>query len=423
MVLNGRCRLGVMLFLCMTSMSWAVENTQRLPEPLTLDAALAIAADQNPSVILAQVRSQQANAQLISLASAEGIKMNFTGGLARREFNGRDEEFNNAYLTLQKQLFDFNRSALAQTAALTKMQADQALERLAVSEYRQSVIRAFYDVLVADATYAVENEQLAIEYVSLDHAKEELAVGKKSELDIAVLDTPYQRTLVRRSSAESQQRITRAALAELLGFPNRLPETLLKPLQADLLKRKVDDPKVLQVKALENNPELKAAELMIEAAELALQSTEKMNLPRIDAIGRAGWHSQVETQYEGRWRADLAISMPILDGGYKDAEVNKAKAELHKQRALRLALERQTRQAVLETVLSLERLKGREAQVKVAGDFAERYLDKSRAEYQFERKTDLGDALVRVTRSELEMIQLQRDRAILWDSLAKLLGE
>lgn len=403
---------------------WATSAAQqRLPEPLTLDAALAIAAEQDPRVMLAVAKSQQADAQLAALSSVDSFKMQFTGGLVRREFNGREEDFNNAYVTLQKQLYDFNRTELAQSAAQTKLQAEQTLERLAISDYRQSVINAFYDVLLADAAYAVENEQLAIEYVALDNAKEELVVGKLSELDIAALDEPYQRTLVRRAIAESQQRNTRAALAELLGFANKLPETLVVPKQAELAKRKLDDPKLLQVKALDNNPELKAAQLMIEAAELDLQSTEKLNLPRIDAIGRAGWHSQVETLYEGRWRADLAISMPIFDGGYKDAQVNKAKAELAKQRALRLALERQTRQAVLETALAIERLKTRETQVKVAGDFAERYLDKSRTEYQFERKTDLGDSLVKVTRAEYEVLQLQRDRAVLWDSLAKLLGE
>ncbi len=396
---------------------------QRLPEPLTLEAALSIAAEQDPRVMLAQAKSQQANAQLAALSSIDSFKVKFDGGLVRREFNGREEDFNNAYLTLQKQLYDFNRTSLAQSAAQTQLQAELALERLAVSDYRQSVIQAFYDVLLADAAYTVENEQLAIEYVDLDHAKEELAVGKLSELDVAALDEPYQRTLVRRALAESQQRNTRAALADLLGFPNKLPETLVPPKQTDLLKRKLEDPKVLQSKALENNPELKAAQLMIEAAELALQSAEKMNMPRIDAIGRAGWHSQVETLYEGRWRADLAVSMPIFDGGLKDAQVDKAKAELNKQRAMRLSLERQTRQAVLETALAIERLKTRQNQVKVAGDFAERYLDKSRTEYQFERKTDLGDSMVRVSRAEYEVLQLQRDRAVLWDSLSKLLGE
>lgn len=84
---------------------------QRLPEPLTLEAALAIAAEQDPRVMIAQAKTQQATAQLAALSSLDSFKMQFNGGLARREFNGREEDFNNAYVTLQKQLYDFNRTA------------------------------------------------------------------------------------------------------------------------------------------------------------------------------------------------------------------------------------------------------------------------------------------------------------------------
>lgn len=401
----------------------AAEPIKRLPEPLTLSAALAIAAEQDPNVMLAQARSALASADKASADVADRFRMRFDGGLVRREFNGRDEDFNNAYLTLQKQLYDFNRTQLVQEAAQAQVVAQQSLERLAVSQYRQSVIDAFYAVLLADAKYAVENEQLAIEYVTLDNAKEEAAVGKLSALDIAALEEPYQRTLLRRSLAENNQRNTRAALAELLGYPNSLPEVLEVPDNKALIKRQIVDPKELQTRALANNPELQAADWMVQAAELSVQAADKLNMPRIDAIGRAGWHSHVDTLYEGRWRADLAVTMPILDGGYKDAEVDKAKAVLSKARAQRLALERQIRQAVLETALQLETLKGRAVQVKVAGDYADRYLDKSRTEYQFERKSDLGDSMVRVTRAEYETLQLERDRALLWENLRKLLGE
>ena len=88
-----------------------------------------------------------------------------------------------------------------------------------------------------------------------------------------------------------------------------------------------------------------------------------------------------------------------------------------------MALERQIRQAVLETALQIETLKGRATQVKVAGDYADRYLDKSRTEYQFERKADLGDSMVRATKAEFEALQLERDRRVLWEQLQKLLGE
>jgi len=397
-------------------------DVKRLPEPLTLSAALAIAAEQNPEVMLAQARSQQALAERDAVGVRDNFQMRFDGGLGRREFNGREEENNTAYLVLQKQLYDFNRTNLSIAATEAQVAAQNALESLARSQYRQAVIDGYYAVLLADATYRVENEQLAIEYVSFDNAKDEAKVGKMSALDLLALEEPYQRTSIRRALAENAQRTTRAALAELLGYPNSLPEELGVPDNSALKKRAIPDVKVLQQQALERNAELQAATHLLTAAELKLQSAEQMSMPRIDAVGRTGWHSHVDTLYEGRWRYDLALTMPIIDGGLKASEVDKAKADLNRARAQKAALERQIRQAVLETALQLDTLKSRAGQVKIAGDYAEMVLDRSRTEYQFERKTDLGDSLVRATRAELESIKLERDRAVLWENLQKLLG-
>jgi outer membrane protein TolC len=401
---------------------FAASDMKRLPEPLSLSAALAIAAEQNPEVMLAQARAQQAQADRDAAEVREHFQMRFDGGLGRREFNGREEENNTAYLVLQKQLYDFNRTGLSVAATEAQVAAQQALESLARSQYRLAVIDAYYAVLLADVTYRVENEQLAIEYVNFDHAKDEAKVGKVSALALLALEELYQRTTIRRALAENAQRSTRAALAELLGYPNSLPEELDIPDNSASKKRTIPDVKVLQQQALERNAELQAANHLLTAAELKLQSAEQMRMPRIDAIGRTGWHSHVDTLYEGRWRYDLTLTVPIIDGGLKASEVDKAKAELNRVRAQKAGLERQTRQAVLETTLQLETLKSRAGQVKVAGDYAEMVLDQSRTEYQFERKTDLGDSMVRATRAELELMKLERDRAVLWESLQKLLG-
>jgi outer membrane protein TolC len=401
---------------------FAASDMKRLPEPLSLSAALAIAAEQNPEVMLAQARAQQAQADRDAAEVREHFQMRFDGGLGRREFNGREEENNTAYLVLQKQLYDFNRTGLSVAATEAQVAAQQALESLARSQYRLAEIDAYYAVLLADVTYRVENEQLAIEYVNFDHAKDEAKVGKVSALALLALEELYQRTTIRRALAENAQRSTRAALAELLGYPNSLPEELDIPDNSASKKRTIPDVKVLQQQALERNAELQAANHLLTAAELKLQSAEQMRMPRIDAIGRTGWHSHVDTLYEGRWRYDLTLTVPIIDGGLKASEVDKAKAELNRVRAQKAGLERQTRQAVLETTLQLETLKSRAGQVKVAGDYAEMVLDQSRTEYQFERKTDLGDSMVRATRAELELMKLERDRAVLWESLQKLLG-
>jgi outer membrane protein TolC len=419
-----RILAGNMLLACLiTTHSFAASDNKRLPEPLSLSAALAIANEQNPEIMLAQAREQQAQAQRNGAQVTNNFQLRLDGSLGRREFNGHEEENNTAYLVLQKQLYDFNRTNLTIAATEAQLAAQNALASLAQNQYRQAVIDAYYAVLLADVTYRVENEQLAIEYVSLDNAKDEAKLGKFSALELLALEEPYQRTIIRRALAENAQRSTRAALAELLGYPNALPEELDIPDNSTLKKRALLDINVLQQQALERNFELQAAAQLLTSCELKLQSAEQMNMPRIDAIGRTGWHSHVDTLYEGRWRYDLALTVPIMDGGLKASEVDKAKAELMRVRAQKLALERQVRQAVLETALQLATLKSRAGQVKVSGDYAEMILDKNRTEYQFERKADLGDSMVRATRVELELMKLERDRAVLWENLQNLVGE
>jgi len=368
-------------------------------------------------------KESQALAEQQTQQVKERFQMCLDASLGRREFNGREEAFNTSYLVLQKQLYDFNRTDASIAAAEQQKLAQEQLTSLARQQYQQAVMDAFYAVIIADARFRVENEQLAIEYVTLDNAREEAAVKKVSELDLLALEAPYQRTIVRRTEAENQQRVTRAALAELLGYPNSLPEECIMPVAVKGKKRDLSDIKTLQNQALAQNKEVQALNFQLQAAESRLAAAEAMDMPRIDALGRAGWHSQVAHSYEGRWRYDLALTLPLVDGGLKAAEVDKAKADLMRVRAQKLAVERQLRQSVLETALALDALKGRQSQVKVAGDYAERVLDRSRTEYQFERKTDLGDSMVQATKAELEAILLARDTALLTERLTILLGE
>lgn len=411
------------LLALLPSLTLASESQpKRLPEPLTLQAALAIAGEQHPSVMLAQAAAALASAEKDALAVRENFQMRFEGGLARREFNGKDEEYNNAYLVLQKQLYDFDRTRLGLAAQDAQLAASAALEEQARADYRQRVIAAFYDVLLADLQFRVDNEDMAVQYVDLDHLRDEMKVGKRSELDLFEAEDRYQRTLVRRAESEQARRTSRAALAELLGYADRLPETLELPDVSALNKRQPGEVKAMTNKALENNPQLRAVSQQLAAAELKAQSADQLGMPRIDAIGRTGWHTNPD-RYEGRWRYDLMLTVPIVDGGYKAAELDKAKAEVMRVRAQKEAVERQIRLAVLQTAMSLEAVKARRGQVQAAGDYAERYLDKSRTEYQLERKTDLGDSMVRATRAELELLRLNRDTAVLWETLTSLLGE
>jgi len=51
------------------------------------------------------------------------------------------------------------------------------------------------------------------------------------------------------------------------------------------------------------------------------------------------------------------------------------------------------------------------------------YLDKSRAEYELEFSTDLGDAMVQFSDSRMKVFQVYFEIEMAWLKLTKLLGE
>jgi outer membrane protein TolC len=415
--------VGVLLAFATSHTSALAQKPQPLPEPLTLTAALAVADSQSPEVLLAMADVALEQARQTAVAANDAFQLRLEGGLVRREFAGREESFDNAYLVMQKQLYDFGRQQAALSSVEAQVRSQEWLLAQAKIIYRQRVIDAYFDVLLADMTARVEDEQMAIEYVALDNAKEEQAQGKVSELEIAALDDGYQRTLVRRSHAELNQRLTRAKLVELLGYAGQLPSELEMPDLTPWRKRQLGDVKQLQEIAVTQNLHLKALSEQLAAAEFALTSAQQMDAPVIEFRGRNGWHTHVEDRYDGRYRYDLAITMPIIDGGLKSAAVDTAKAKMMQQKARYEQMMRDVRQLTLDTALKIGLLKSRQTQTQVQGDYAERYLDKSRTEYQFERKTDLGDALVKVSRAELDSLKLARDQVVLWEQLSGLIGE
>lgn len=56
------------------------------------------------------------------------------------------------------------------------------------------------------------------------------------------------------------------------------------------------------------------------------------------------------------------------------------------------------------------------------GDYADLYLDYSRALYENESRTDLGDSFVRLSQANYNMVAFEFKQALLWMELDYLLG-
>ncbi|QBZ82525.1 TolC family protein [Hydrogenovibrio crunogenus] len=393
-----------------------------LPEPLTLKSVLALPESVSPQVVASQARQAQAQAEYDLQDATDAVELNALGRIGWREYADHIEDNHLLALHVGKKLYDFGQTQAlidAQekvSAAQTELYEDQVLQ------FKIQLMQSFFNVILADFQYRIENEAMAVAYVALDKAKDRYELNRISDVDYLKLQADYEKILVKRSRAEYEQRRTRAALANLIGQPHRLPDKLLFPRLESVEKRTLQELEAYQEQALASNYELKSLLLKQQAAQYRLEGESATDKPtfRVDAWG--GKLSTYEYQREGRWRFDLSMDYPLYDGGVRSAKMSRARAGVQEIEAQITALEQRLRDQVADLYFKLKLSDAEKKQNKVFGDYADLYLDYSRALYENESTTDLGDSMVRLSEANFQVISQQFKQALYWAQLDYLTG-
>lgn len=410
------------LLSCSAEQASAVDS---IPEPLTLEYALSLADEMTPEL---QQRQADVLAAEAGLKDAESL----TGFNAYLEVRARwieaaavasdqGDADHRLGLIANKTLYDFGRSSAAQSAANYNLSASQLQLADARRQHRLLIMQRFFEVLLADLQFYRYNEEMAIVFIAMDRMKDRRELGQASDLDVLEKEVENQRIRHLRYKSENEQRRSRARLAQALNRPGQLSSTVAMPELKDT-KRKLVEVEVYQYAALENNATVKALRLQVSAAEQSVAQARSSNNPRLNAQLEA-YSYERELGSSDKWRAGVTLEIPLWTGGSSDAHVAKAQAVLYRNRASLHEIEIAIEQAILETWLELDVLRIRLQEMETAADYRELYLDRSRALYEMEVKTDLGDAMVRVSEAERNLRKVQFDISLGWARLEALTGQ
>ncbi|MDG4811760.1 TolC family protein [Hydrogenovibrio sp. 3SP14C1] len=393
-----------------------------LPEPLTLKSLLALPETVSPQLIASQSRQAQAQANYALQDSADAVELNVLGRIGWREYADHTEDNHLLALHVGKKLYDFGQTQALIDAQEKISEAQTQLYEDQVIQFQIQLMQTFFNVILADFQYRIENESMAVAYVALDKAKDRYELNRISDVDYLKLQADYQKILVKRSRAEYEQRRTRNALANLVGQPSQLPDKLIFPRLKSIESRELNELEKYQDQALANNLQLKSMQLKLQAAQHRLEGESATDKPtfRVDAWG--GKLSTYEYQREGRWRFDLSMDYPLYDGGARSAKVSLARADIQELEAQVNALEQHLRDQVADLYFKLKLSDAEKKQNKAFGDYADLYLDYSRALYENESTTDLGDSMVRLSEANFQVISQQFKQALYWAQLDYLTG-
>lgn len=403
---------------------FAAEKTEQLPEPFTLEQALAFADRYHPDLAISESDMKNAEASLLQAEAHDDIDVRLRARVqwidpAERALN-QDSDNHQLSLLVEKPLYDFGLQEKQKQQASKSLQAQKFLHANTRQQRRLIIMRRFFNVLLADLNFYRYNEEMATAFVRLDKLRDRFELGQVSELDVLEQEVEYQKMRRLRLTSRNNQRLTRSALALSLGNLKLIADTLVRP-DITVLDRKLPEVEELQKQALQNNVTIKSLQSQLTAVQQSVSVARNSDNPVLKGQLEAHAYSR-ETRSSDPWRAGVVLEIPLTKGSRTDANVAKERANLYKVQSSLARAKAVLQQQVLQLWTELEAMKIKRDEMQALAEYSELYLDKSRVLYEMEVRSTLGDAMITVTRAQYEALETDFDIAYAWARMDALTG-
>lgn len=410
------------LFGVVFSLSFSAQaELEPVPDPLTLEYVLSLPAAMSPDFVRQQAMQLQAASNQRLSKAQDGIELNLLGRLGQREFQDETQDFNYGALHLGVPLFDFGRTRNSHQAWLLTEQAEKARMELMQRQFRLKLMQAYFNVLLADLKYRVDNEDMAIAYVTVDKVRENYELDRASDAELYEHEVMYQKAFLKRQKSQADLRRSRMLLANTMGRPDAVLNKLTLPSLPELPENLMDVNDYLRI-AADHNQQLKAARQVVEASGYRVKQAQSGRMPTIRADAYVGQLSSYPKLREGHWEAGITLEIPLYDSGLTGSKVDAERAKRQQMQADLMELEQQVREQVMNLYFELNLLEVEKQGVETSETFAEYNLDLKRGLYENEMQSDLGDAMVFISQSDYDTLAFDLKKALLWSQMQVATG-
>jgi outer membrane protein len=278
-------------------------------------------------------------------------------------------------------VFDFGRVRKGvQLSRLGKDIAEKDLEKTR-SDLVFRVVKAYYQVLLAEAMERVAEESVKSATADLEKAQTSFKAGLVVESDllsVTVHLASQNEELVR---AHNQVKLANSNLNFEMGVPLDQGYALIKPLGP--ISSEPLDLTELQKLALESRPDIKQARIAGQSSQLAVESARREFWPVISAFG--SWETDSNKYWEtlgNNWLLGVNVHFNIFNGRADEARLAESRFQERRQSALQDHLTQAIRLQVEQAYLDLQTASARIAVNEQAAAQAEESLRIIRNRYQ-----------------------------------------
>jgi outer membrane protein TolC len=413
-----RCWLLILAFVAGSTLAAEAAPT------LTLEAVLAQAEAPHPDVDLALAQQAGALAEEQLAASLSDFRVTLEGALR----TGQNELFgdglhpdNQIRVNARKTLFDAGRRDTGVAAARDESAARELQLLDSRAQRRLALMARFFDVLLAEMQYAAETEFMASAYVTWDNAKDRQALGQMAPWELSDLESRYLDSRTRRNEVLRRLRDKRMQLAGALNRPQTVQEELVDPKLPDN-ERPLPELASLLAAVQARNPRLLAQKQLLTAAQSRVASVRIDNSPTLEFEAQAAAWDRPSTT-----RDDVSVSLnfvvPLWQSGRVDARMAREQAHFQELQAQHDKLQLELRQTVADTWEEIQLLRDSERRSSKANAlYRDLALEKARAEYEMELKTNLGSSMAETQSARLRQRAVEYRLALALARLEALLG-
>jgi len=398
-----------------------------IPNPLTLSQALSYADKPHPDLDLVNAEGLLAEAEYEKASARYGLSVDanviprLSDPLAGED--AKDGFVNDSYaqLVFTRRLYDFGRTSALEKAAQEKIN-NYKIQVLDVKQKRRLLImQRFFNVILSDLRYAVENENMSQLYVQFDKARERHKLGQLSDLDVKKLEHLYQQALIKRKASELRQSSSRGLLGLALNQPGVYPAELTMPDLTQIINRPFPDFEKLESRIFKTSPVFLSAQKELEQASLRLQAARAIRYPVLSAQAKASKYER-EIGSNNAGEIGLTLNIPLYQGGADRAAIMMEQGHVQKARA-KLEKTRLEMYLVLSDLSQrLEQLKTDYKAARIQLEYRDLQVDLNQGLYEMEVQTTLGESMAQVAKAKWQVKKTEIDYALVWAEIDALQG-
>jgi len=399
-----------------------------------LREALATAYRTNPTLLAARA-SQRAVDETVPIEKSNGLpsidgQATYTELIKKsaNSFTSPDRVFN-GNVSLSVPIYSGGAVRNAVKAAKTRVQAGQADLRGTESAVFSQVVAAYMDVILNEAVVGLNRKQVEVLNVNLQATTDRFEIGDLTRTDVAQSQARLALARGDTRTAEANLAAAREFYIQLVGQP---PIDLQPPPPLPNLPETAEQAETL---ALENNPDILAAQERAKAAEHDIDVAGAGRLPTLEAFSQGAYQDYFGTlggniggsvfaQSETTAQAGVRATIPVFQGGLPAARRRQAQANAAAALETEIAVERdviaQTRAAFSSWKAANELISSTQSAV----DAAELSLEGVRAENSVGNRTILNilDAEQELLQARVRLVTARRNAYVAGFSLLAAMG-